>query len=716
MSPPSFEPASFEAPDTALDATGDRCEICGGGPARAETYMWVMSFVLVTRYLEYAATLCRPCATRTGLQEQVKSALVGWWGFPWGLRTLQALWVNARALARWSTLPSGLGVATGLAGLLVPALVAVSVVVAGTAEREARATGDWVDERVVELFERGQAAYAAGDLAGAVEHVRAAHDQAPDSSVINFTMAQILSDLGRTAEALPYAARSAELAPASIAGRALHGYLVAVSQGAEAAAAWAEELRDVTPATPEDAVFLADFFGQLGDFAEQLRAARAGIALAPPGSPGLVARELQALVELDRRIEAEMIVEAVGDDVSDGYLAYSLDLYRMRTETIATLARLQSDWLEVSYTPEAMAGFVRAAERAGQLDTVRRELRRWLHDPATPGDAWGQAEPWFGDSWVAELDDYLETRPEPLPALLRLRLYDAHGDRLAIRRLAARARGATDHPATPEIDARYFGSLDPSTSWRERAAWLEAHLEEAPDHLLCRLLLADLIARPAPERALAEAATLTAAADVHPPIVVAAELVRAESELAQGKPAAALERLTKIDPAAGVPYLLPARLDLAIAEAAFHASDSRALSSRLERLVDDADPEVAAAALLIRWTQQLARDAPVTYREDVDALRARHGDELVDHFRSGSLQGILIAEGMADREERAALLPEEHRASLDLVRLLSEAAATGEVDHEALEAVASGPPAQYAPLLARTALGRRGGRPAATGA
>lgn len=691
--------------------SGEPCQQCGQGPASVQTYMWVMSFVLLTRHLEYPANLCRACATRTGLKEQAKSALLGWWGIPWGLMTFKALWVNARSLMRWSTLPAATAALTLVAGLAVPTLVAYGVYAGSGGERQAQKTGDWVDQKVVDLMDQGNAQYEAGLYDQALESYSAAYEQAPRSSVVNSSMAQTLIDLGQPEEALPYAARAAELDPDTPATVARHGYLLVIVKGPEAAQAQATELRAATPGDVLDSIWMADFFDELGDHEQQLRAARAGLAV-EPGAAQLTARELAALVELDRLEEAAPIAEGLDEEaLAIPYAAYARDLYRMRTEPEAETGRLESRWLEASYTESGMAGFVRAAERADQIEEVRSELRRWLHDPETPGEAWASARPWFTDSWTEELDRYLEDRPEPLPALLRLRLYDPLTEAPAIRRLAARA-AAGDHPLVQWVDSYLYGNGLADEPLSRRIERLEAHLAATPDHVICRSILAGLLARSAPERAALHLQVLDEAARADPDLRASNDLGRAEMHLALGEFDDALATISKVDPESPGSYLTASQVDLTAAEAAFHAGKLQVMQKRLRRLLEAEDPGAHGAALLIRWSQQLALDRPITYREDVDALFARHGDALLKE-RSASVQGILIAEGRVDRREREAMIPREQRGTLELVRIFHDAAESGTPDLDALERLAASPDAtEYAPLLVRTALERRSTREA----
>ena len=692
--------------------SGMPCQQCGRGPATIQSYMWVMSFFVLTRHLEYRANLCRACSTRTGLKEQAKSALLGWWGIPWGLMTFQALWINARTLARWSTLPALVGMLSLVVSLAVPVGIGYTIWGSSGNERQAKTTGDWVDEEVVSLVNEGHRRYNDGRIDEALASYQAAYEKAPRSSVVNSSVAQALIDLGRMDEALPYAARAAKLDPETPAWAAMHGYVLAKVEGPEAARPRALALRSIVPKDAGDAIWMADLFDVLGDYDQELRVVQAGLAL-EPGATNLEARELVALVELDRIDEAGALVDELsfdgpGGDVStQPYMGYALELYRMRTEPLATAEDLCSGWADRGYTDRAMTRLALAAERAGQLEETRAAVRRCLHDPATPSTAWASAEPWFADTWTAELDDYLADRPEPLPALLRLARYDPVTETRAIRRLAARV-DAPDDPLAQYVDSYAYGTSLPGEPLNRRIEALEDHLEAAPDHVVCRSLLCGILARSAPDRAAAQLQVLDQAARDDPALAVAVALERTEMLVALGEVEQAVATIQNVDPQSGKPYAGPTRIDLEAAEAAFHAGRKMMLQKRLARLLDADEGSARAAALLIRWSDELAAGAPITYREDVDRLLEQAGDSLLSE-ESPSVQGILIAEGRVDPREREARVPEEKRDTLVLVRLFHDAAERGRPDLEAFARLAGSPhPTEFAPLLAKTALARRG--------
>ncbi len=704
---PGGGPGSDPDADNDGAGSGVPCQRCEQGPARVQTYMWVMSFLVITRHREYQANLCRACSAHTALKEQIKSAVLGWWGIPWGVMTFKALWVNARALARWSTLPALFGMLTVVAGVAVPVAVGYSVWAPYAEERQARAIGDWVTSDVVALLEEGNDAYDAGELEKALASYREAYERAPKSTSVNVFMAQTLDTLGRLDEALPFAERATKLDPTNPARAAMYGDLLAAVKGPEAAQKQAAALRGIEPPDVEAAFCIARLFDTLGEYDQVLHAARAGLA-DEPAAAGLVAEELTALVELDRLDEAGAIVHSLDKkQLAYPYMVYAADLYRMRTEPLAEAERLCANMAKGAYKEKQMSGLVRAADRAGKLEQARAAVRRCLFDPATRSTAWGWAEPWFGDSFTAELDAYLAERPEPLPALLRLRRYDPISDAVAIRRLGSRVDDP-DARFAQLVDAYTYGIPVPGESLATMSEALLKHLETAPDHTGCRLLLAELLARTAPEQAAAQLEILDRAAEDDPALAVGVARGRAEVDLALGELADAVAAVADLEPAGGKPYVGPGLIDLTAAEAAFHAGKAEMLRERLETLLHGNDDADHAAALLIRWSDELATGAPITYRQDVDRLLETAGDSLLFET-SPSVQGILIAEGRVDARQREELVPEETRGTLVLARLFHDAAERGHPDLEAFARLAGSPHAsELAPLLARTALARRG--------
>lgn len=62
------------------------CPKCGGpGPIDIYRYHRVWSAVLLTRWSSVSQASCRRCGLKSQAGSLAFSALVGWWGFPWGL-------------------------------------------------------------------------------------------------------------------------------------------------------------------------------------------------------------------------------------------------------------------------------------------------------------------------------------------------------------------------------------------------------------------------------------------------------------------------------------------------------------------------------------------------------------------------------------------------------------------------------------------------------
>jgi len=691
--------------DDALDGfDAGPCQLCGSGPSRVGSYMWVMSFLVFTRHAEYDARLCRACSTRQGLKEMGKSAALGWWGIPWGLLTLKALWVNGRSLARWSTLPAVAAIVVTLAALVTPP-AAVGALVwwsMPAAERAARRTGDWVDEDVVQEVTEGHRLIAEGDAAGALEHYRKAQAKAPRSSVANYSVAQAYVALGEIEAALPYAATAEERAPEDAAAIAFHGWILAALGRNGAAHQRVEKLRQVEPPDVESAVQMADLFDLAGEPEELLR------VLATPAvaeDAELQDRRLVTLVGLNRVDEAAAVEAALPASLEEtSARRFVLDLQALSTDPAASLDGILATWSEESYTDWAMERIVAAAERSGQGEAVRREVEDFLLADSTPPEVWGSARPWFDDdAWPRVLDRRLARRLEAVPGYARLTLYDPMAERRDLVALADRLR-RLDHPLAEAAEGYYFAYGPGADSEAAAVAALEAHLTAgADDHFACRLQLAAWLARSRPARSEELLNELVRRRPEDPALVAERQVLEAEGKLVE-QPQVALEQLRSLAPGAAEPYSTVAVVDLITAEAAFHAGDGDELQRRLERLVDGDAVGGHSAALLLRWSQQLAAGEPPTYRADVDAFLARRG-EAVHSETATSTQAILLAEGVA----RRTLITAERQSTVRLVAALRDAAQSGGGDLSAIADVAATPPAhEFAPALARVIVERRG--------
>lgn len=62
------------------------CPTCSGpGPVDVHTSYFVWSAVVMTGWKNTPAVSCRKCARKRQVGAALGSAVVGWWGFPWGL-------------------------------------------------------------------------------------------------------------------------------------------------------------------------------------------------------------------------------------------------------------------------------------------------------------------------------------------------------------------------------------------------------------------------------------------------------------------------------------------------------------------------------------------------------------------------------------------------------------------------------------------------------
>ena len=73
------------------------CPVCKSTSEKLNATMTgsVISFIILTNYEKELKIACPDCLDKAITKAIVKSALLGWWGFPWGLiRTTQALLFN----------------------------------------------------------------------------------------------------------------------------------------------------------------------------------------------------------------------------------------------------------------------------------------------------------------------------------------------------------------------------------------------------------------------------------------------------------------------------------------------------------------------------------------------------------------------------------------------------------------------------------------------
>lgn len=90
-----------DAHEQALQIFRGRCPHCAGpGPVDVHAAHTIWSALVLTSWQSHRVFACRACATRRQLLAALKSLLLGWWGFPWGvLGTPITLARNGYALA-----------------------------------------------------------------------------------------------------------------------------------------------------------------------------------------------------------------------------------------------------------------------------------------------------------------------------------------------------------------------------------------------------------------------------------------------------------------------------------------------------------------------------------------------------------------------------------------------------------------------------------------
>jgi hypothetical protein len=380
------------SPATDDDARVLRCQVCGAQPARFNEYMWVTSFLVATRHLAYDACLCRRCSTRVGLRELVKSALFGWWGFPWGILTFGALAKNVRSLLVWSTLPKVSVVGLVALGLAVPGAVVTYFYLDSQKITAAKQSGDWGPEEVSRLVDRGHELFEHGQAAKALEVYRQAYQKARGSSVVNFSLAATHVALGDLAAAMPFAVRAEELDPRDAGYTALHGWLLHQTGDVAGARAKAASLPGLEVEEPGDAAWIVELHQVLEDW-EALDAAAAAGAAAFPDDPYLPAVRLLALLAKDDLAGYETAVAALPEAARAHREAVAAaELYALRKDPASGLDAVLARWAGDGYSPMTMQQMVIAAERAGALDATRQRVLDWARAAATPSHVWGQMD------------------------------------------------------------------------------------------------------------------------------------------------------------------------------------------------------------------------------------------------------------------------------------------------------------------------------------
>lgn len=70
------------------------CPKCGGdGPVDVHTSYRIWSALVLTQYTSRPSICCQSCGTKQRLGDTAFSAVLGWWGFPWGI-LVTPIWIG----------------------------------------------------------------------------------------------------------------------------------------------------------------------------------------------------------------------------------------------------------------------------------------------------------------------------------------------------------------------------------------------------------------------------------------------------------------------------------------------------------------------------------------------------------------------------------------------------------------------------------------------
>ena len=75
------------------------CPVCNASEHKLNATITgnVISFILITNYEKEIKIACPACLDKANNSAMIKTALLGWWGIPWGIiRTSQALILNSK--------------------------------------------------------------------------------------------------------------------------------------------------------------------------------------------------------------------------------------------------------------------------------------------------------------------------------------------------------------------------------------------------------------------------------------------------------------------------------------------------------------------------------------------------------------------------------------------------------------------------------------------
>ncbi len=716
-----LEDWTAEAPHApASDEFGGECQKCGRyEPVRPVRLMHVMSFVVFTNWATHDLVLCRECSTRAATVALAQSATLGWWGFPWGLMTFKALWLDLKVLFTWSRLPKAATALLVLVSLSLPlAFVGWIVQSESTpaakerrAERkQAEATGNVASDEVANLVERGHEKYGTGDYQGAFSLYRKAHRELPDSSVINHMLADTSVMLGDLEQALPYAEKAYEL-DTEPGNTALYSWLQLVLGNEERARRLAADIEGTDGLEEGDFYWLQMLYIDLEDWSALERLAVAGAQLGPEEASYYRGLRLTALVGLDRVEDARTLWQGMSpQDRALPVAEMAGELLNMRTEPRAEVEGLIERWVEDDYSIDSMERFAAAADRAGELPAVRSRIAAWLADPSTPGEALLVARPWFEDepSWFGLLDRRLETSPDPMIGLLRIAELDRVTQRDQITQIA-RPLVEGQGPLARVLAAMYLDAKLTPMAPGAANDFLERYVSEHPDREVAALLLAERRIETSPEsaRTLLESLSekdrarraLQAEEDQDLAWRNALRLAGVELLIAEGDLGEAERLAQELVGEPLDPYRRPASLSVLRAEIALARGKWKAVRRYVDEVLDQ-EPQSWPPAMVLRWAAQAAQGKKTTWKMDVAKWRRAMGSE-VEQVRSYSGQAILVAEGVTDLDHLRAVVGAHQPETIRLVVAL-ERAAVGSLDGKALAPVLASPrPQAFAVRVAR---------------
>jgi len=706
-SAPSLSGRDFEHYD-AMNQQGP-CVLCNHPIARDSSFMWVMSFIVITRHLEYTAHVCRTCATRTALADLGKSMLLGWWGIPWGLLTLKALWVNTRTLMRWSRMPAAAGLLIGLLGVAPIAGIVGWIAIDQRQEQQARTTGNWVDEAVIALVEEGHLALDNDDLPAALRAYRRAQLAAPGSSIINLSIARVYYESGASSLALPYVQRAAEIDPEDREITALHALVLLDLDQGETAAQVATPLNGMTPADEYDAMELGRIFSQTESWGEALRVCSWGLERNEELWP-LKYCKLEATINLDRSEQYEALAtELLDEEEAAGTMfTFLAEVQLMRQDPEAVLPHILEAWARDEYSAAGIKRLLEAAAATGAQESVGRRMREWLYLRDTPEDAWTAARPLFDEhTWPQALDRRLAQENAVVPAVLRAWTYehvDARAERL---RLLRKAKDG-EHPWATLAAASYFGDLAPTVTYEEFGRELRRYLTKHPDDPWSRFTMFNHLGIRDAEAALAQLDLLEEGAATHSLPARLAQFGRARLAVDLGDHHRA-QQLADALPLNGVPPFLDAEDILYLQTELAILAGNQELAGQLLQLMARVDsPRARSYGMVLGWIEHFGRGTTPSIEQDLAQWRDREDLDQLKHQGSSVIQALLLTAGTVD-------LAWAHRAAgtwfgetIELISLLHSSVGSGSIDAERLAAISESEMAYaWGPRWARFLLGSK---------